>query len=81
MLTKIRSAFGAVLAPARSVLMFAFAVALVILCGTEVQAAVPTEITEMTTNADTVFTSVKGIVLAVVGFFILLGIVKLVRRR
>jgi hypothetical protein len=43
------------------------------------QAAVPTEITEMTTDATTVFTAVSGVLVTIVGFMILLGIVKKVR--
>lgn len=47
----------------------------------EAQAAVPTEITDITTNADTVWTTVKGTVLAVVGTLILIGFVKMIRKR
>jgi len=44
-------------------------------------AAVPQAIDDMTTDATTVWGDVQTLVLAVVGFFILLGIVQLVRRR
>ena len=47
----------------------------------QAQATVPTEISDMTTNASTVWTSVKAIVIGVVGTFILLRFVKLVGKR
>jgi len=44
-------------------------------------AAVPTEISDMTDNASAVFTTVKGIVVGIIGFLILVTIVKLVKKR
>lgn len=52
-----------------------------ILTPATVHAAVDTDITAMTDDATSVFGNVKTLVKAIVGFFILLGIVKLVRRR
>lgn len=51
------------------------------LSATALRAEVPTEITEITTNASTVFTTVKGIVIGVVGFGVLLFFVKMIRRK
>ena len=44
-------------------------------------AAVPTEITDITTNADTVFSTVKTIIVGVVGFMILVSFVKMVKKK
>lgn len=43
-------------------------------------AAVPSEITALSTDAQTVFDAVKGVVIAVLGFFILLSIAKKLRK-
>jgi len=63
----------------RALALPALAVALVVSLASEAQAAVPTEITGMLTDVDTVFGDVKTTVLAIVGFFLLLWIVKKVR--
>ena len=47
----------------------------------QAQASVPAEITAMTDNASTVWTTVKGIVVGVVGFVILIGFVKMVKKK
>lgn len=44
------------------------------------QAEVDADITAMVTDATTVFTSIKALVITVVGFFIVLGFVKLAKR-
>lgn len=76
------SAAGACASRNSSALAFAFLFALaMIFAPTVAQAAVDAEITEMTTNAQSVFTTTKGIILSVVGFLILLGFVKLVKKR
>jgi len=40
-----------------------------------------TDITQMVDDAETVWTSVKGVVIGIVAFFILLAVVKLIKRR
>lgn len=46
----------------------------------QAQAEVPADITEITTNATAVFTSVKTLVVGVVAFFVLIKFVKMIRR-
>jgi len=63
----------------RALALPALAVALVVSMVSEAQAAVPAEITGLLTDVDTVFADVKITILAIVGFFLLLWIVKKVR--
>lgn len=45
------------------------------------QATVPTEISDMVDNAETVWSSVKTVIVGVVGFIILIGFVKMVKKK
>lgn len=47
----------------------------------QAESTVPAEITAITDNASTVWTAVKGIVIGVVGFMILIGFVKMVKKK
>jgi hypothetical protein len=60
---------------------FGMLIGLGVAAASQAVAAVPTEISDITTNADTVFTTVKGIIVAVVGFSVLIGFVKLVKKK